>query len=156
MRDRSSQLEAVKCVVILTFILLFAGSAFGQLTVTPSTINFGNVPLGSGVSQSVAIANSSGQSLILSQASITGTGFSLSGLALPVTLSPGQSRSVTVSFQPSVRRYCGWQHFLDVWQCIARPLQENSQYSSADDGSLIRHGHGRRTSCRQSRQREFR
>jgi len=99
-RDRSSQLEAVKCLVILTFVLLFAGRAFGQLTVTPSTINFGNVPLGSGVSQSVAIANSSGQSLILSQASITGTGFSLSGLALPVTLSPGQSRSVTVAFSP--------------------------------------------------------
>ena len=100
MRNHSSQFEARKCVVILTFILLFAVRAFGQLTVSPSSANFGNVPLGNNVNQSVAISNSGGQSLILSQASITGTGFSLSGLALPVTLSSGQSVNVAVAFSP--------------------------------------------------------
>ena len=100
MRDRSSQLEAVKCVLVLTFLLLFASAAFGQLTTNPSTINFGNVPLGTGATQSVAIANSGGQSLNLSLAGVTGTGFSLSGLASPVTLSPGQSLNLTVVFSP--------------------------------------------------------
>jgi hypothetical protein len=99
-RDRSSQLEAVKCVLVLTFLLLFASAAFGQLTTNPSTINFGNVPLGTGATQSVAIANSGGQSLNLSLAGVTGTGFSLSGLASPVTLSPGQSLNLTVVFSP--------------------------------------------------------
>ena len=100
MRDRSSQLKAVKCVLVLTFLLIFASRAFGQLTANPSTINFGNVPLGTGATQSVAIANSGGQSLNLSLAGITGTGFSSSGLASPVTLSPGQSLNVTVVFSP--------------------------------------------------------
>jgi Abnormal spindle-like microcephaly-assoc'd, ASPM-SPD-2-Hydin len=99
-RDRSSQLKAVKCVLVLTFLLLFASGAFGQLTANPTTINFGNVPLGTGATQSVAIANSGGQSLNLSLAGITGTGFSLSGLKFPVTLSPGQSLNVTVAFSP--------------------------------------------------------
>ena len=100
MRDRSSQVKAVKCFLVLIFFLLFAVEAFGQLTANPSTINFGNVPLGTGATQSVAIANSGGQSLSLSLAGITGTGFSLSGLASPVTLSPGQSSNVTVAFSP--------------------------------------------------------
>jgi hypothetical protein len=99
-RDRSSQLKALKCVLVLTSLLLFAAGAFGQLTANPSTINFGNVPLGTGATQSVAIANSGGQSLTLSLAGITGTGFSWSGLASPVTLSPGQSLNVTVDFSP--------------------------------------------------------
>ncbi|MGA9963720.1 MAG: choice-of-anchor D domain-containing protein [Terriglobales bacterium] len=100
MRDRSSQLKAAKCVLVLTFLVLFSAGAFGQLTANPSTVNFGNVPLGTGATQSVAIANSGGQRLTLSLAGITGTGFSLSGLASPVTLSPGQSLNVTVAFSP--------------------------------------------------------
>jgi len=99
-RDRSSQLKAAKFVLVLTFLFLLAPGAFGQLTANPSTINFGNVPLGTGATQSVAIANSGGQSLTLSLAGITGTGFSLSGLASPVSLSPGQSLNVTVAFSP--------------------------------------------------------
>src|SRR5271167_1332908 len=99
-RDRSSQPKAVKCVLVLTVLLLLAPGAFGQLTANPSTINFGNVPLGTGATQSVAIANPGGQRLTLSLAGITGTGFSLSGLASPVTLSPGQSLNVTVAFSP--------------------------------------------------------
>jgi len=99
-RDRSSRLKAVKCVLVPTFLLLLAPGAFGQLTANPSTINFGKVSLGTGATQSVAIANSGGQRLTLSLAGIRGTGFSLSGLASPVTLSPGQSLNVTVAFSP--------------------------------------------------------
>ena len=100
MSDRSPQFDAVKCVATLTFVLLFAGSAFGQLTVAPSTVTFGNVALGSGTSQPVAITNSGGQNLILLQASVSGAGFSLSGPTLPITCLPGQSLSVTVGFSP--------------------------------------------------------
>ena len=100
MRDHSSQLKAVKCLLVLTFLFPFSAGAFGQLTANPSTVNFGNVPLGTGATQSVAVGNSGGQSLTLSRASITGTEFSLSGLAFPVTLSPGQSLNATVVFSP--------------------------------------------------------
>jgi hypothetical protein len=99
-RDRISQLKAVKCLLVLTFLFLFSAGAFGQLTANPSAMNFGNVPLGNGATYSVAVGNSGGQSLTVSGASITGTGFSLSGLAFPLTLSPGQSLNATVVFSP--------------------------------------------------------
>ena len=100
MRDRISQLKAVKCLLVVTFLFLFSAGAFGQLTANPSTMNFGNVPLGNGATYSVAVGNSGGQSLTVWGASITGTGFSLSGLAFPLTLSPGQSLNATVVFSP--------------------------------------------------------
>ncbi len=100
MRDHSSPLKAVKCLLVLIFLFPFSAGAFGQLTANPSTVNFGNAPLGTGATQSVAVGNSGGQSLTLWRVSITGTEFSLSGLALPVTLSPGESLNATVVFSP--------------------------------------------------------
>jgi Abnormal spindle-like microcephaly-assoc'd, ASPM-SPD-2-Hydin len=100
LRVYGSQVRAVKTVAILLFILFFAITAFGQLTANPSAINFGNVPLGTIATQSVTIGNSGEQSLTISQGSIVGRGFSLSGLTSPVTLSSGQSLNVTVTFSP--------------------------------------------------------
>jgi hypothetical protein len=59
-RDRSSQLKAVKCLLVLTFLFLVSAGAFGQLTANPSTVNFGNVPLGTEATQSVAFGAHSG------------------------------------------------------------------------------------------------
>ena len=40
--------------------------------------------------------------MTLSQASVTGSGFSISGLTLPLTLTPGQSTNFNVAFAPAV------------------------------------------------------
>jgi hypothetical protein len=72
----------------------------GQLTVTPSSITFGSVPVGTTQTQSATLANSGGSSLTVSQATVNGNGFTLSGLAMPLTLAPGQSMVVNVSFTP--------------------------------------------------------
>lgn len=76
------------------------GSTPGQLTVSPVSLNFGNVQTGSSQKQSVAISNSGGTSLTVSQATVTGAGFTWSGLTLPMTLTPGQSASLSVTFAP--------------------------------------------------------
>jgi len=72
----------------------------GQLFVAPSSVTFGDVELGSSGTQSVQLSNIGGAGLTVSQATLSGPGFSLSGLALSLTLAPGQSTTFSVSFAP--------------------------------------------------------
>jgi HYDIN/CFA65/VesB family protein/ASPM-SPD-2-Hydin domain-containing protein/centrosomal CEP192-like protein len=72
----------------------------GQLSVNPSSINFGNVPVGQNQSQTATLTNSGGTNATITQATVSGTGFSVRGLSLPLTLSPGQSTTVSVNFTP--------------------------------------------------------
>ena len=77
------------------------GVAQGQLGSNPSTFSFGNVQIGTSNSLIGTLTNSGGSSLTISAAAASGTGFSLSGLSLPVTLTAGQSTSFTVLFSPT-------------------------------------------------------
>jgi archaellum component FlaF (FlaF/FlaG flagellin family) len=72
-----------------------------QLGVSPGSLNFETVTVASTTTQTLTLSNTGTASLIISQASVTGTGFSLSGLSLPLTLAPGQSAPVIVTFAPS-------------------------------------------------------
>ena len=69
---------------------------------SPSSINFGNVLLGTSSSQSVSLLNSGTGSVNISQATVVGSGFAVSGLALPLTLGPSQSSAFAITFLPSV------------------------------------------------------
>jgi hypothetical protein len=74
-------------------------AAAGQLSVSPSSINFGSVTTGSSQSQTATLSASNG-SVSISSASITGTEFSVSGISFPLTLASGQSASFKVTFKP--------------------------------------------------------
>ncbi len=84
----------------LTIAVTGAGVSPGSLTANPATITFGSVQVGSSQSQSATLTNSGGTSLTVSQATSTGTGFTLTPLSLPLTLAPGQSAALTVTFTP--------------------------------------------------------
>jgi hypothetical protein len=72
-----------------------------SLTVSPQSVSFGNVPVGTSGSQTVALLNSGTDPVNVSQATMAGSsGFTMNGLALPMTLGPGQSTAFTVSFAP--------------------------------------------------------
>jgi hypothetical protein len=73
----------------------------GLLTANPTNQSFGNVTVGSSKSLSQTLTNSGGSSLTISNAVTIGSGFTLSGLALPLTLNPGQSTSFTLKFAPA-------------------------------------------------------
>lgn len=73
----------------------------GQLTANPSTLNFGNVNIGASTQQSVTLTNSGSASINISQVSVSGAGVSTSGLTAPMTLSPGQSTTITVIYAPT-------------------------------------------------------
>jgi Abnormal spindle-like microcephaly-assoc'd, ASPM-SPD-2-Hydin len=73
----------------------------GQLGAAPSTVNFGSVNVGSNGSQTITLTNSGTASLTISQATASGTGFSISGITTPLTLGAGLSTSFTAKFAPT-------------------------------------------------------
>ncbi|HLW88710.1 MAG TPA: choice-of-anchor D domain-containing protein [Terriglobales bacterium] len=85
-----------------TLNIPLAGSAVqpGTLTPTQPSINFGNVQVGNNKSLSETITNTGGSDVTISQAKATGTGFSVSGIVPPLTLSVGQSITFSVVFTP--------------------------------------------------------
>ncbi len=85
----------------LPIALSGTGAAQGQLGSNPSSLGFGPIQINTSKSLSGSLTNSGGTSLTISAASASGAGFSLSGLALPLTLNPGQSTSFTVLFNPA-------------------------------------------------------
>jgi hypothetical protein len=78
-----------------------SGTAVGSsLTVSPGNVSFGNVVTNLTNSQTVQITNPNTISVKVSAANITGTGFSTSGLSLPLMLNGGQSSTFNVQFNP--------------------------------------------------------
>lgn len=77
-------------------------TAVGQLAANPASLNFGTVRVGTSTALPVALSNTGTGSLTISQAGISGAGLSVSGLALPLTLSPGEGTSFNVVFAPAV------------------------------------------------------
>jgi hypothetical protein len=94
--------RVVGCGLVLLNILLCPGVASAQLAVNPLNVSFGSVTTGSDASQLLVLSNSGGSSLTVSQAAVTGSGFSLRAPALPITLAAGQSTSFGVTFAPRV------------------------------------------------------
>ncbi len=73
----------------------------GILSPNPASLAFGSVQVGNNTSLSETLTNTGGSSLTISAATASGTGFSLSGLSLPLTLAAGQSTSFNVLFAPT-------------------------------------------------------
>src|SRR5262249_35212422 len=76
------------------------GATPGLLTSAPASLAFGNVPVGRGKQQSATLTNSGASSLTISKAAVSGSGFTLSGLSVPLDLAVGKSTTLTVTFAP--------------------------------------------------------
>jgi hypothetical protein len=83
-----------------TVALQGAGLGAGQLSVSPTTLSFGSLPINSNQTLPATLTNVGNSSATISQATVTGAGFSVTGLALPLTLAVGQSTSFNVVFGP--------------------------------------------------------
>jgi fibronectin type 3 domain-containing protein len=71
------------------------------LSASPSSLSFGNVTLGSTSTLPVVVANVGTSSVIISQATLTGVGFSVSGPTMPFTLAAGQNTTFSITFNPT-------------------------------------------------------
>jgi tetratricopeptide (TPR) repeat protein len=73
-----------------------------NMSITPATLNFGNVDLGNAKDSTFIIQNQSSSNANLSgNLSVTGTNFSLTSTDVSFNLPPGQTRAFTVRFSPA-------------------------------------------------------
>jgi hypothetical protein len=75
------------------------GTTAGVLSVTPSSVNFGNVTVGSSQHQTLTLS-ASASPVTVSSDSLGSSEYSVSGITLPLTLAAGQSLPVTITFSP--------------------------------------------------------
>ncbi len=73
----------------------------GALSTSDSSLDFSNVPVGSTNPASETLTNTGGSTVNITQANVTGTGFKVTGLSLPLSLSAGQSFTFGVVFAPT-------------------------------------------------------
>ncbi len=76
------------------------GAANESLTPSPAALSFGNVPLGKTVTLPLSVTNSGATYVRVTQVEMTGSGFSASGLSLPMLLTPNQTLTFNVIFSP--------------------------------------------------------
>jgi hypothetical protein len=83
----------------LNIALSGTGTAPGTLAVSPTSLSFGNVVVGSSSSLNGSLT-ASGASVTVASAGLNNGEFVLSGISLPATLAAGQSTPFTVTFTP--------------------------------------------------------
>jgi Abnormal spindle-like microcephaly-assoc'd, ASPM-SPD-2-Hydin len=93
-------------LVVLINALFFAvvaphAQAAGQLSVSPSVVNFGNVVVGKTQTINIRLTNSGNSALILSGHTIRAAGFHTNGITYPMTLAAGVQIPLSVTFSPT-------------------------------------------------------
>jgi hypothetical protein len=71
-----------------------------SIAVGSLSLFFGNIQLGNSLTRFESLTNSGTSTVTISQAKVTGPGFGVRGLALPVTLASGQSVTFRVVCTP--------------------------------------------------------
>lgn len=77
-----------------------AATTAGQLTLTPASLNFGSVDIGSN-SKQIFTVKASGASVTISSASSSNSQFTLPGVSFPLTIPSGQSEQLGAVFTPT-------------------------------------------------------
>ena len=72
-----------------------------SIEISPNAVSFGNLAVGQSVTKTVTVTNSGAEMLTVSGISVAGTGFTASGPKLPISLSAGQSASISAVFKPT-------------------------------------------------------
>jgi len=77
------------------------GTGTPTLTLNASSVSFGDVALGVPSTQSVTLSSTGTGAVIVSGVSMTGTGFSDSGITFPLTLNAGKTATLNLQFEPT-------------------------------------------------------
>jgi HYDIN/CFA65/VesB family protein/immunoglobulin I-set domain protein len=102
--------NAAQFTVVVTNSAGSATSAAAILTVNAATrllnpsatsLNFGNVTVSTSSSQNATLTNAGNSSLTISNVSISGAGFGVTGLSTGLILNPGQAATLTATFTPA-------------------------------------------------------
>jgi Abnormal spindle-like microcephaly-assoc'd, ASPM-SPD-2-Hydin len=99
--NASGNVALASSIGALTIPLAGSGLAASSLGASPASISFGNVQVGTNQGKTITLTNGSSSSVTVSQATAAGTGFSLTGIGLPLTLAAGQSTTFSATFAPT-------------------------------------------------------
>jgi hypothetical protein len=80
--------------------LHLSAPATAALTISTTAMNFGNIAVSTLATQSLTLTSSGTAAVVITAATVAGTGFILQAPALPVVLNPGQSATLSVQFDP--------------------------------------------------------
>jgi hypothetical protein len=97
---------------LLSLVGAGTGVVSQPLTSNPPSVSFGSVAVGSHASFPVVLSNSRSWNVTINSLQTTGTGFSVTGPALPLVLAAGQSLTVNVSFAPQAAGLIGGSVFV--------------------------------------------
>jgi hypothetical protein len=79
-----------------------SGTPAAALNIQSTSVTFGSVALNTPSYQTDTLTSSGTAPLTISAGTITGTGFSISGVSFPLTLNPGQTAQLQIEFDPTV------------------------------------------------------
>lgn len=99
--SQTATLTATAAGISKTYIITLNAVTTPALTVGAASVGFGNVDLNSTATQSVTLTSSGTAALTINAETVTGTGFSISGLNVPMTLNPGQAATLYIEFNPT-------------------------------------------------------
>jgi len=77
----------------------------GILAVNPTSLNFGSVHRGKNLTLLEHLTNTGSAKLTVSEATVTGGAFGITGLTFPIVLAPGQSFTFEATFAPQAVGY---------------------------------------------------
>lgn len=98
--SQSATITATAAGIAKTFNVQL-GPANSILTANASSIPFGSVLMNSPAEQSITLTSSGSSPVTINSVTITGAGFTSSGLTIPVTLNAGQTAVLNVQFTPT-------------------------------------------------------
>jgi len=93
--SRAVLLKVVWCSIVVAGQLVLSSS-----TSSASNLNFGSVPVGSTSTISTAVSNTGRSNFTITRITVSGNAFRYSGPNLPITVAPGQSVRLAVTFAP--------------------------------------------------------
>ena len=77
------------------------GAATPTLTLQSTSVAFGDVTEGSPAYQSVTLTSSGTEAVTVSAGSVSGAGYTITGVSIPTTLNPGATASLEIEFAPT-------------------------------------------------------
>jgi hypothetical protein len=89
-----------------------AGQTSEAIIAAPAAASFGNVAVGSSSTLPVVLTNTRNWKITLNSTAVTGTGFSVTGPELPLTLDSGQSTTFNITFAPKTAGLLGGNLYL--------------------------------------------
>ena len=91
-----------KLFSLISFILLYSGLTFGQgFEITPGSLDFGSVPVGSNATLPATVSNTDTADLIISNITSSDGQFTFTPNTFPVTIAPGGNQVFDITFTPA-------------------------------------------------------